>query len=77
MARVALQVHRGLIDLGQTRTFRSGATGSTFTATPVEKGTTRGFPSVVVEIAGKGFYVGQSTFFLEAGDEQGMGFLVA
>lgn len=35
-ARVALQYHKGLIQLNQTRTFKSGATGSLFTGKPVE-----------------------------------------
>lgn len=35
-ARVALQYHKGLIQLGQTRTFQSGATGSQFTGRAVQ-----------------------------------------
>lgn len=35
-ARVALQFHKGLIQLNQTRTFKSGATGSLFTGKAVE-----------------------------------------
>ncbi|MEQ2238133.1 Trans-L-3-hydroxyproline dehydratase [Ilyodon furcidens] len=35
-ARVALQHHKGLIQLNQTRTFQSGATGSQFTGKAVE-----------------------------------------
>lgn len=35
-ARIALQYHKGLIQLNRTRTFKSGATGSLFTGKPVE-----------------------------------------
>lgn len=35
-ARVALQYHKGLIGLNQTRSFQSGATGSVFTGTAIE-----------------------------------------
>lgn len=35
-ARVALQYHKGLIKLNQSRTFQSGATGSQFTGKAVE-----------------------------------------
>lgn len=35
-ARIALQYHKGLIALNQTRSFQSGATGSVFTGTAVE-----------------------------------------
>lgn len=35
-ARIALQYHKGLIGLNQTRSFQSGATGSEFTGTAKE-----------------------------------------
>lgn len=35
-ARVALQYHKGLIQMNQTRTFQSGATGSQFTGKAVQ-----------------------------------------
>uniref|UniRef100_A0A4X2LF21 trans-L-3-hydroxyproline dehydratase n=2 Tax=Vombatus ursinus TaxID=29139 RepID=A0A4X2LF21_VOMUR len=35
-ARIALQYHKGLIQLNQTRTFKSSATGSLFTGKPVK-----------------------------------------
>lgn len=37
-ARVALQYHRGLLGLNQSRTFESGATGSRFTGRAVQVG---------------------------------------
>lgn len=35
-ARIALQYHEGLIELNQTRSFKSGATGSVFTGKAIE-----------------------------------------
>ena len=75
-ARVALQVHKGLIDLDQKRTFQNGNTGSTFTGKAVERTKVGDFDAVVVEVSGKAHYVGQSTFFCEDDDEIGKGILV-
>ncbi|XP_028934298.1 trans-3-hydroxy-L-proline dehydratase isoform X2 [Ornithorhynchus anatinus] len=36
-ARIALQYHKGLIQLGQTRTFKSSTTGSLFTGKPIQQ----------------------------------------
>ncbi|XP_041464565.1 trans-L-3-hydroxyproline dehydratase-like [Lytechinus variegatus] len=74
-ARIALQLHKGLIDLDQTRSFRSGVTGTTFTGKAVEKTKVSRFDAVVVEISGKGHYVGESTFICEDDDELGKGFV--
>ncbi|MEQ2165897.1 hypothetical protein GOODEAATRI_021900 [Goodea atripinnis] len=60
-ARVALQHHKGLIQLNQTRTFQSGATGS---------------QAVVVEVAGRAFYTGVSRFVQEPEDQLAHGFLL-
>lgn len=127
-ARIALQYHKGLIQLNQTRTFKSGATGSLFTGKPVEvpecffsvleevasglcsyrcrlaASTTRedrgnnakirfvckyvvvfvcvqetscgDFKAVVVEVAGRAFYTGVSSFVQEADDNLTQGFLL-
>lgn len=121
-ARIALQYHKGLIQLNQTRTFKSGATGSLFTGKPVEvrdyffsvleeaasglrscryrmaTSTTqedRGFvhkymvvfvsvqetscgdfKAVVVEVAGRAFYTGVSSFVQEDDDNLTQGFLL-
>lgn len=118
-ARIALQYHKGLIQLNQTRTFKSGATGSLFTGKPVEvpdcvleeaasglrscryrmaTSTTqedRGFvckymvvffsvqetscgdfKAVVVEVAGRAFYTGVSSFVQEEDDNLTQGFLL-
>ncbi|TWW68639.1 trans-L-3-hydroxyproline dehydratase [Takifugu flavidus] len=75
-ARVALQFHKGLIQLNQTRTFKSGATGSLFTGKAVEETTCGDFKAVVVEVAGRAFYTGVSCFVQEAEDNLTQGFLL-
>uniref|UniRef100_A0A3B5L8W7 trans-L-3-hydroxyproline dehydratase n=2 Tax=Xiphophorus couchianus TaxID=32473 RepID=A0A3B5L8W7_9TELE len=75
-ARVALQYHKGLIQLNQTRTFQSGATGSQFTGKAVEEIRCGDFRAVVVEVAGRAFYTGVSRFVQEPQDELTHGFLL-
>lgn len=41
-ARIALQYHKGLLELDQTRAFKSSATGSVFTGKAVRVSDTRG-----------------------------------
>ncbi|XP_028296179.1 trans-L-3-hydroxyproline dehydratase isoform X2 [Gouania willdenowi] len=75
-ARVALQYHKGLIQLNQTRTFQSGATGSQFTGRAVEETKCGDFNAVVVEVAGQAFYTGVSHFVQESKDKLTHGFLL-
>ncbi|KAM6954242.1 trans-L-3-hydroxyproline dehydratase [Aplochiton taeniatus] len=75
-ARVALQYHKGLISLNETRTFQSGATGSQFTGKVVEETKCGAFQAVVVEVAGRAHYTGISRFVQEKDDELGHGFLL-
>ncbi|KAF3849841.1 hypothetical protein F7725_019560 [Dissostichus mawsoni] len=75
-ARVALQYHRGLIQLNQTRTFQSGATGSQFTGRAVEETKCGDFKAVVVEVSGRAFYTGVSRFVQEPEDKLTHGFLL-
>ncbi|XP_077599488.1 trans-L-3-hydroxyproline dehydratase isoform X1 [Stigmatopora nigra] len=75
-ARVALQYHKGQIRLNQSRTFRSGATGSEFTGKAVEETSCGEFSAVVVEVAGKAFYTGVSRFVQEREDQLKEGFLL-
>ncbi|KAM9704643.1 trans-L-3-hydroxyproline dehydratase isoform 1-T2 [Menidia menidia] len=75
-ARVALQYHKGLIQLNQTRTFQSGATGSQFTGKAVEETKCGSFQAVVVEVAGRAFYTGVSRFVQEPEDKLTHGFLL-
>ncbi|KAG7461292.1 hypothetical protein MATL_G00208500 [Megalops atlanticus] len=75
-ARIALQYHKGLIQLGQTRTFQSGATGSLFTGKAVEETRCGEFQAVVVEVSGHAYYTGISTFVQESEDHLTSGFLL-
>ncbi|XP_061609559.1 trans-L-3-hydroxyproline dehydratase [Phyllopteryx taeniolatus] len=75
-ARVALQYHKGLIRLNQSRTFQSGATGSQFTGKAVEETTCGDFKAVVVEVAGRAFYTGVSCFVQETEDQLKHGFVL-
>ncbi|XP_029902625.1 trans-L-3-hydroxyproline dehydratase [Myripristis murdjan] len=75
-ARVALQYHRGLLGLNQSRTFESGATGSRFTGRAVQETQCGDFKAVVVEVAGRAFYTGVSRFVQEADDKLARGFLL-
>ncbi|TKS76395.1 Trans-L-3-hydroxyproline dehydratase [Collichthys lucidus] len=75
-ARVALQYHKGLIQLNQSRTFQSGSTGSQFTGKAVEETECGDFKAVVVEVAGRAFYTGVSRFVQEPDDKLTHGFLL-
>ena len=75
-ARVAVQFAKGKISLGDTRTFRSGPTGSTMLGKPVQSTKFGKFDAVVVEVAGRGYYTGSATYTLEDDDEFKTGFLV-
>ncbi|XP_071483978.1 trans-L-3-hydroxyproline dehydratase-like [Diadema antillarum] len=73
--RIAVQVHKGLIDLNQVRRFQSGLNDSEFTGKAVERTKVGNYDAVVVEVAGKGNFIGRSTFFAEEGDTLGEGFV--
>uniref|UniRef100_A0A3P9JM23 trans-L-3-hydroxyproline dehydratase n=1 Tax=Oryzias latipes TaxID=8090 RepID=A0A3P9JM23_ORYLA len=75
-ARVALQYHKGLIQMNQTRTFQSGATGSQFTGKAVQEVECGDFKGVVVEVSGRAFYTGVSRFVQETEDQLTTGFLL-
>uniref|UniRef100_A0AAY4B7D7 trans-L-3-hydroxyproline dehydratase n=2 Tax=Denticeps clupeoides TaxID=299321 RepID=A0AAY4B7D7_9TELE len=75
-ARIALQHHKGLIQLNQTRTFRSGATGSLFTGEAVQETTCGDFKAVVVEVGGHAHYTGAASFVQESDDSLSGGFLL-
>ncbi|XP_068198026.1 trans-L-3-hydroxyproline dehydratase [Antennarius striatus] len=75
-ARVALQYHKGLIQLHQTRTFQSGTTGSQFTGRAVQETTCGNYKAVIVEVAGRAFYTGVSHFVQETDDKLKHGFLL-
>uniref|UniRef100_A0A673MDB0 trans-L-3-hydroxyproline dehydratase n=1 Tax=Sinocyclocheilus rhinocerous TaxID=307959 RepID=A0A673MDB0_9TELE len=75
-ARIALQYHKGLIGLNQTRSFKSGATGSVFTGKAIEETTCGDFRAVVVEVTGHAHYSGVASFIQESDDPQSGGFLL-
>ncbi|XP_053553281.1 trans-3-hydroxy-L-proline dehydratase [Bombina bombina] len=75
-ARIALQYHKGQIQLQQTRNFKSGATGSIFTGKAVKETTCGDFKAVIVEVSGHAYYTGTSSFVLENEDPLKNGFLL-
>ncbi|XP_042325942.1 trans-3-hydroxy-L-proline dehydratase isoform X1 [Sceloporus undulatus] len=75
-ARIALQYHKGLIQLNQIRTFRSSSTGSLFTGKAIKETKCGDHNAVVVEVAGESFYTGTSTFTFEEEDPLKYGFLL-
>nr|XP_009935085.1 PREDICTED: trans-L-3-hydroxyproline dehydratase [Opisthocomus hoazin] len=74
-ARIALQYHKGLIQLDQTRTFRSSTTGSLFTGKAVKEAKFGDYNAVIVEVSGEAFYTGTATFTVEEEDPLKYGFL--
>lgn len=75
-ARIALQHRRGLIELGQPRTFES-VTGAQFTGTAIRETECGDFKAVIVEVAGEAHYTGENTFTIEDDDKIGAGFLLS
>ncbi|XP_078089948.1 trans-L-3-hydroxyproline dehydratase [Mustelus asterias] len=75
-ARIALQYHKGLILLNQTRTFQSGPTSSLFTAKAVEETQCGDFKAVIVEVSGQAHYTGTARFYVEDDDDLKDGFLL-
>ena len=74
-ARIALQMARRQIALGQVRRFES-VTGSEFTAGAVAELTYGRFAAVRVEVSGQSYYSGRSVFTVEADDPLAGGFLL-
>jgi proline racemase len=74
-ARIAVQLARGLIGMGQERRFES-ITGAIFTGQAVARGKVGRFDSVTVEVGGRACYTGEARFTLEEGDALGAGFLL-
>lgn len=74
-ARIAVQHAKGLIGIGQTRTFLS-VTDAPFTAKAVRSEKAGRFDAVRVEVGGRAYYSGRASFSVEAGDPLGGGFLL-
>ena len=75
-ARVAVQFAKGQISKGEKKRFMNGITGSCFQGSVVSEGMCGDFPAVVVEVKGKAFYTGKSTFTVEEDDPFKEGFLM-
>ncbi len=74
-ARVAVQIAKKQIEIGQTRQFES-VTKSLFDATAEEIFNYGPYQAVRVRVKGKANYTGESIFALEDDDEIGQGFLL-
>jgi trans-L-3-hydroxyproline dehydratase len=74
-ARIAVQLARGQIAMGQTRRFES-VTGAHFTGSPIAAAAISRKDGVRVEVGGRAHYTGRSNFTLESGDSLGAGFLL-
>ncbi|XP_068110516.1 trans-3-hydroxy-L-proline dehydratase [Hyperolius riggenbachi] len=75
-ARIALQYHKGLIQLEQTRTFKSATTSTLFTGKAVQETTCGEHKAVIVEVAGHAYYTGTASFVLESDDPLKDGFML-
>ncbi|OUS12612.1 proline racemase [Rhodospirillales bacterium 47_12_T64] len=74
-ARIAVQFSKQMIKTNQPRVFES-ITGSLFTAEIMENFPLDPHETVRVKVSGKAYYLGESTFSYEEGDEIGRGFLL-
>lgn len=74
-ARMAAMYARGQIGLGETREFESFI-GTKFTGNIISQTQCGDFPAVTVQVSGRAFYTGQSTFRVESDDPLSGGFLV-
>jgi proline racemase len=74
-ARIAVQVARGQIGLGQTRKFES-LTGAIFTGKALRRTKAGPFDAVTVEVGGRAHYTGSARFTVEPDDLLGGGFLL-
>lgn len=75
-ARIALQYHKGLLELNQTRAFKSSTTGSVFTGKAVREAKCGDFNAVIVEVSGRAHYTGMASFIVEDDDPLRDGFLL-
>ncbi len=67
-ARIAVQIAKGQIRMGQTRTFES-VTGAIFTGRALRPASVGALPAVIVEVGGRAHYTGTARFTLEPGDD--------
>ncbi|WP_218574913.1 proline racemase family protein [Reyranella sp. CPCC 100927] len=74
-ARIALQMARRQVGLGQPCTYES-VTGAHFTGHAVRETTVGNRKAVIVEVAGEAYYTGESVFRLEDSDPLRWGFRI-
>jgi trans-L-3-hydroxyproline dehydratase len=74
-ARLARDFATGTVDIGEIRRFRS-VVGSEFTGRVVATDEVDGHDAVIVEVGGRAYYTGASTFSVEDGDDLA-GFVVS
>jgi len=74
-ARLAIQHAKGLIPTGVTRTFES-VIGSDFEGRVLETTRCGPYPAIIAEVSGKAHYSGEASFWHDADDEIGRGFIV-
>ena len=75
-ARLALQYHKGLIKVGQVKTFVESLVGSEFSGQVLREEACGNHRGVVVEVSGKGHYTGTASFWQEMDDPLKNGFLL-
>ena len=74
-ARMAARFQRGLVSIGQVCEIDS-VTGARFTGEVVRTTACGAKEAVVIRVAGQAHYMGEASYWLEAGDEIGKGFLL-
>lgn len=72
-ARMALDVEKGLIGMGEERRFRS-ITGGVFTGEALERGHVGPHRAVIVRVGGQAHWMGRGEFIVAADDPLGHGF---
>lgn len=73
-ARLALQYHKGLIKVGQVKSFVQSLVGSEFVGRVLREEACGHHKGVVVEVSGKGHYTGTASFWQEMDDSLKNGF---
>ena len=74
-ARMALEHAKGRVGIGVERRFES-VTGAVFTGRVLRQAPAGAVPAVTVEVGGRAYYTGRSSFTLEPDDPLGAGFLL-
>ena len=67
---MALLHHKGVVKESETRKIVNSKTGSTFMGKIVREVKLKDRPAVIVEVSGRAYYTGESTFYCEQDDPQ-------